>query len=255
MKSAQWHIAFESRRNRECRLTPDRALASLEEAGEFLEDRGLLTRMPDSALPSLFGACHERPGRPGGRGFDLWPKTKWVWSFQLTLRPGTVLTKLHRGKSLYLTTETARLFDPLVRRSIATATGDDASLLAHLGAHGESSLDDLEVELGWDRKRLKAVRERLQRVGAVLGDGLVFEDSTSWHFAPLRRWDHVFAPATPAEAPYDGLVLAAMRAAVLAPERDVRTWFSWPIPDDVIDRLVADGRLIRPAPGWLAIAS
>jgi len=45
-----------------------------------------------------------------------------------------------------------------------------------------------------------------------------------------------------------------MRAAVIAPESDVRSWFSWPVPSATIDRLVADGRLLRPALGRLAIA-
>lgn len=210
--------------------------------------------MPDTALPSLFGACHEEPGRADGRGFDLWPRTKWIWSFQLTQKPGVVLTKLHRGKSLYLSTEAARVFDPLVRKSIAGATGDDARFLAHLSKHGESSLDDLEVELGWDRKRLKSVRDRLQRVGAVVGHGLVFEDDSSWYFAPVRRWDQVFPKPATARRPFHELVVTAMRAAVLAPEDDLRRWFSWPIPRGVVDELVGEGRLIRPAPGWLALA-
>lgn len=212
----------------------------------------MLTRMPDSALPSLFGACHESPARPGGRGFDLWPRTKWIWSFQLTLRPGTLLTKLHRGKSLYLSAEGARLFDPLIRESIALATGDDAAFLDHLGVHGDSTLDDMELELGWDRSRLKRVRDRLQRIGAVIGDGLVFEDETTWHFAPLRRWDRVFTTPVAFEGHYAELVMAAVRAAVLAPEAEVSKWFSRPIPAGVVDGLVATGRLVRPAPGWLA---
>jgi hypothetical protein len=210
--------------------------------------------MPDSALPSLFGACHEPPGRAGGRGFDLWPQTKWIWSFQLTLRPRTLLTKLHRGKSLYLTAETARLFDPLVRQSIAAAIGDEATLLAHLAKHGESTLDDLEVELAWERRRVKRVRDRLQRVGAVVGEGLVFEDQSTWHFAPLRRWDEVFDKPVEVEHPHDAVVLAGMRSAVLAREDDLGNWFSWPIPPGTVERLVAEGRLTRPAPGWLAMA-
>lgn len=244
--------ALERRRDHECRLTPDRALDSIDEAASFLADRGLLTRMPDSALPSLFGACHEAPGRAGGRGFDLWPRTKWIWSFQLTQRPGFLLTKLHRGKSLYITVETARLLDPLVRQSIAAATGDEATLLAHLAKHGESTLDDLEVELAWDRMRVKRVRDRLQRVGAIVGEGLVFEDESTWHFAPLRRWDLVIDHSVAVEHPHDDVVIAGMRAAVLAIEADLRNWFSWPIPPGTVDRLVAEGRLARPAPGWLA---
>jgi len=210
--------------------------------------------MPDSSLPSLFGACHEQPGRAGGRGFALWPRTKWIWSFQLTLRPGVHLTKLHRGKSLFVSTETARIFDPLVRHSIAGATGDEATLLAHLASHGDSTLDDLEVELGWDRKRIKRVRDRLQRVGAVIGDGLVFEDESTWHFAPLRRWDEVF-DRSPADAhPHDAVVLAATRAAVLSPEAEIGNWFTWPIPPGTVERLVVEGRLTRPDSGWVAVA-
>lgn len=246
--------AYEARRNRECRLTRGRALKTLDEASDFLAERGLLTRMPDSALPSLFGACHEEPGRAGGRGFDLWPRTKWIWSFQLTQRPGTVLTKLHRGKSLYLSVEVARVFDPLVRTWIAGATGDDARFLAHLSKHGASGLDDLEVELGWDRKRVKNVRDRLQRSGAVVGHGLMFEDDSRWYFAPVRRWDDVFPEPTASRRPLHELIVAAMRAAVLAPEADLARWFSWPTPRGVVDELVAEGRLIRPAPRWLAIA-
>ena len=246
--------AYEARRSRECRLSPRRALKTLDEAADFLAERGLLTRMPDSALPSLFGACHEQPGRAGGRGFDLWPRTKWIWSFQLTQKPGTVLTKLHRGKSLFLSIEMARLFDPLVRQSIADATGDDARFLAHLSKHGESSLDDLEVELGWDRKRLKGVRDRLQRSGSVVGHGLVFEDDSSWYFAPVRRWDQVFPEPAISPRPFHELIVAAMRAAVLAPANDFGRWFSWPIPRGIVEELIAEGSLIRPAPGWLAIA-
>ncbi|TME54600.1 MAG: hypothetical protein E6I58_12150 [Chloroflexi bacterium] len=246
--------AVEQRRNFECRLTPDRALHSLEEAAAFLADRGLLTRMPDSALPSLFGACHEAPGRAGGRGFDLWPRTKWIWSFQLAQRPGTVLTKLHRGRTLYLTAATARLFDPLVRQSMAAATGDEATLLAHLAKHGESTLDDLEVELAWDRRRIKRARDKLQRVGAVLGEGLVFEDESTWHFAPLRRWEDVVDKPATVPHPYEALVMTAMRAAVLSPESDLRNWFSWSVPHETVGRLVAEGQLMRPSPGWLAVA-
>src|SRR5919202_6028942 len=65
------------RRAHECRLTPDRALRTLDEAETFLCDRGLLTRTPDSALPSLYEACHEDPYAPGRGGFGEWPATKW----------------------------------------------------------------------------------------------------------------------------------------------------------------------------------
>ena len=52
----------------QCRLAPDWALRSLEEADAFLRDRGLLTRTADCALPSLYEACHEDPYKPGSAG-------------------------------------------------------------------------------------------------------------------------------------------------------------------------------------------
>src|SRR5438034_6629364 len=98
---------LERRRNRECRLTPDRALETLDDAEAFLRDRGLLTRGPDSALPSLFGACHEEPYAPSKPGFGQWPRTKWGWSFALLRRPGVYAPKVHHHqKSLYVSEST-----------------------------------------------------------------------------------------------------------------------------------------------------
>jgi hypothetical protein len=244
---------LERRRSFECRLTKDRALKDLRDAAAFLDDRGLFTRMPDSALPSLFAACHERPSRPGGRGFALWPKTKWIWSFQLTLDGRAVLTKLHRGKSLYLSTKAARLFDPLVREAIAAATGDEAKLLDHIARQGQSMAEDVQLELGWERKRLKSVRDRLERVGAIVSDGLVFNEAGDWHFAPMRRWDSVVKKPAASDDPLGDIVVAGVRAAVIAPESDVRSWFSWPVPASTLHRLVDSGRLVRPASGLLSV--
>ena len=242
----------ESLRARLCRLTADRALTTLEEAVAFLNDRGLLTRMADCALPSLFGACHEEAGNPAGRGFDLWPKSKWIWSFQLTAGSRGLLTKMHRGKSLYLSTAATRIFDPVVRQAIADATGDDARLLEHLSRHGPSLNADVQLELGWDSKRLKSVRNRLERLGAVVSDGLVFESSSSWYFAPMRPWDQVVTEPAHSDDPHGDLLVAGVKAAVVAPEAELSSWFSWPIPPGTIDRLLRAGRLARPEPGLLA---
>jgi hypothetical protein len=100
---------------------------------------------------------------------------------------------------------------------------------------------------------VKRVRDRLQRVGAIVGEGLVFEDESTWHFAPLRRWDQVIDQSVAVDHPHDAVVMAAMRAAVLARENDLCNWLSWPIPPGTVDRLVAERRLTRPALGWLAV--
>src|SRR5918992_5572746 len=93
---------LEERRAVACRLVPERALATVDEAEQFLVDRGLLTLMPDCSLPSLFGACHEEPYKPGGRGFAGWPKTKWRWGGAPAARPGVFSRRPHTRKGLLL---------------------------------------------------------------------------------------------------------------------------------------------------------
>ncbi len=107
------------RRDYECRLMPDRALESLTEAHEFLQDRGLLTRTTDCALPSLYEACHEEPYQAGGRGFASWPATKWPWAHELSELPDVHSLDIHRGKTILLSDELAKLVDPVCRSELA----------------------------------------------------------------------------------------------------------------------------------------
>ena len=72
----------------ECRLSPDRALRSVDDAEDFLRDRGMLTRTADCALPSFYEACHEESYKPGTPGFGDWPRTKWPWFGELAEQIG-----------------------------------------------------------------------------------------------------------------------------------------------------------------------
>ena len=234
------------RRAFECRLTPDRALASLDEAEEFLLDRGLLTRTADSALPSLFGACHEEPYAPASPGFGQWPRTKYPWFGELGAR-GYPILSIHRGKNLLVTPEVARLLDPLCRAELERLADDP--LLSHLAEAGPSELDDLRVELGLSAKELKRLRVPLERCGALVSRSIVYEDPHR-HTSLLSRWDQLFPEPAP-EGGLAELIVRAVRAAVLAPDREVPRWFAW-WEEGVVDRLVEEGRLDRPEPGWLA---
>jgi hypothetical protein len=246
------------RRSYECRLTPDRALESLDEADVFLRERGLLTRTPDSSLPSLYEACHEEPYAPSAGGFGDWPRTKWRWAGALAERPGVYVLKIHRGKNLFLTEETAGLADPICRAELARMEQADpewARLLRHLRAAGPSELQDLRTELGLKPKELKHLRYPLERCGALVSRQLVLETSAGGHehTSELARWDQVFPEPAQGAAELDELILAGVRAAVVAPEHELARWFSWPwrFREGLVEDLVEAGRLERPEAGWV----
>jgi hypothetical protein len=236
---------LQERRAQECRLTPDRALRMLDEAEAFLRDRGLLTRTADSALPSLYEACHEDPYAPGRGGFGEWPATKWPWFGELADHEGVYPLKVHRGKSLLVTSETAALLDPICRAEIErmSQAPEWALVLDHLAAAGPSELDDLKTELGLKPKELKAILFPLELCGVVVRRG-----------GALERWDQVFPAAPRKTGGLEELLVTSVRAAVVAPEQEVGRWFSWRwlFSPELVDRLVSAGRLERPEPGWLA---
>jgi PucR-like helix-turn-helix protein len=257
------------RRAFECRLTPDRALGTLAEAESFLRERGLLTRTPDCALPSLYEACHEEPYQPGGRGFASWPATKWPWFGELGGR-GYLVCAVHRGKNLLVSGQTAELLDPICRAELERMRAADPGwrrLLDHLAAAGPSLLDDLRLELRLTRQELRALRAPLERCGAVVARSVeVTAGAGHEHTSELARWDQVRpggagrggteAGGTPGGTELSDtepgralaeLVVAAVRAAVIAPERELRRWFSWPWywPGPLVGDLVRAGRLRR----------
>jgi hypothetical protein len=256
------------RRAFECRLTPDRALGSLDEAEAFLRERALLTRTPDCALPSLYEACHEAEYRPGSAGFGSWPATKWPWFGALTER-GHLCLAIHRGKNLLVSSEAATLLDPICRAETERLRSADPGwrrLLDHLAGVGPSTTEDLRTELSLKRQELKALRSPLERCGAIVtrsaavtagdGDADVDDDGHGHghghgHDSELSRWDQAYqgppaATADPAEA-FADLLVTAVRAAVVAPEAELRRWFSWPWywTDTLVDDLIDAGRLRR----------
>ena len=150
MSTTNSRAELERRRLLHCRLTPARALATLEEAELFLLDRGMLTLTADSALPSLFGATHEQPFAKGKPGFGAYPKTKWWWAGALGQLAGVVPTKLQRGKSLYLSPRAAGIVDPLCRVEVAAAASGELGessrrIVEHLETAGPSLLEELKT--------------------------------------------------------------------------------------------------------------
>lgn len=239
------------RRAYECRLTPDRALETLDDAEEFLRDRSLLTRTADSALPSLFEACHEEPYALDSPGFGQWPATKFPWFGQLGAR-GYLTLGVHRGKSLLVTEAVGTLLDPICRAELARLEEADegwARLLRHLADAGPSELEDLRTELALTPKELKSLRSPLERCGAIVARSVVYDDPHR-HTSLLARWDQAHAAPSRESDPREALaalLCAGVRAAVVAPERELARWFSWRWywDDRLVDELVAAGRLAR----------
>ena len=249
---------LEERRRHACRLTRERALESIDEAHDFLRERGMFTLMPSAALPSLFAACHEEPYKAGKRGFAQWPRTKYPWAFELRDRPDVHVLKIHRGKELYLSDDTIQIAAPLCRAELARADagelGEDARrLVAHLAAAGPSALDELKEELDLDAAALRRVRTPLERAGAVVTRGLVVPAKRGGHrhTSELVRFDQYYA-GPERDGGAGGLLVTGVRAAVVAPEDEARRWFAWRIDLQSVDDLVGEGVLCRPEVGWLA---
>ena len=230
-------------RQKACRLNPEDALTSLDDAAAWIHDRGVVTGTHCCSLPSLHLAIHEPPYRPGSRGFGLYPATKWWWGGELGTRDGLRWLKIHRGKKVLVDERIARLADPLARQALVDAEagklGDDARrVVMHLADAGPSEIGDVRAELGLDARRLRAARVKLERLGAVVASSLVVEPHA--HTSELARWDQRFDPSA---GGLEQLLVAFVRAAVVVPEIELSAMLSWPVPPGTIEQLVVANRL------------
>ena len=104
---------------------------------------------------------------------------------------------------------------------------------------------------GLSAAALRRVREPLERTGAIVTRSVTVPARTGGHrhTSELRLWPQAETPlpgagASPERA-LDDLLVAGVRAAVLAPEDEVARWFSWPVPEGTVESLVAEGRIVR----------
>jgi hypothetical protein len=208
---------LQERRARELRVD------SIDDAEALLRDRGILTRTDDSALPSFAAPTF------GG----------------LAGRPGVHELHVHTGKPVLFSDEVLALADATCRGELARMEAADegwARMLRQLGDAGASTPEDLRRALGLKRPEVRALLSPLLRCGAVVRRGDAY-----------LRYDTAY-PEPAAAHPVEDLIVAAVSAAVVAREREATRWFSWRwlLPTDLVERLVVEGRLRRPAPGWIA---
>ena len=154
-----------------------------------------------------------------------------------------------------MTDAVARLLDPICRAEIERVRAADRGwrgLLDHLAAAGPSSVDDLRTELGLKRQELKSLRAPLERCGAIISRSLqVTAGEGHQHSSELLRWDQACpgtggTHAVPSRALKD-LLTAGVRASIVAPEPELRRWFSWQWywTGTLVDDLFREGRLRR----------
>jgi hypothetical protein len=246
-------VELDAMRAYACRLDPERALESFEQAEAWVRDRGVVEGTGHCSLPSLHVAIHEPPYDRRSRGFGLYPATKWWWGGTLAARPGLWRLKIHCGKSLLVRADIAGHAAPLARSALADAESGAAGelerrLLEHLAENGPAEVGDLRAELGVQAGPLRRARERLERVAAVVSRPVVLEPHG--HSSVLLRWDQAFTD--PAGEGVEELLVAFVRAAVVVPEREVARWLSWPLPAGTVERLVEAGRLRRAPDGRIS---
>jgi hypothetical protein len=246
-------VELDAMRAYACRLDSERALESLEQAEAWVRERGVVEGTSHCSLPSLHVAIHESPYDPASRGFGLYPATKWWWGGTLAARPGLWRLKIHRGRSLLVSSELAVHAGPLARSALADADSGVAGelerrLVEHLAEAGPAEVGDLRAELGVDARPFRRARERLERVAAVVSRPLVLEPHG--HSSTLLRWDQAFTDDR--GGGLEELLVGFVRAAVVVTRAEATRWLSWPLPDGTVERLVEAGRLRRAPDGRIS---
>jgi hypothetical protein len=172
--------------------------------------------------------------------------------------------KIHSGKSLFLTRHTLAIVDPICRAELTRLAGGDREtrrLLVHLADGGPATLETIQEELGLGPRELKALRYPLERCGAIVSRQVVLPADAQpghLHSSELARYDQIvpepLSDLDIARAMQDAVV-AGVRAAVIAQERELRRWFSWSwyFSSDLVERLVGTHRLSRVADDRIAL--
>ncbi len=252
-------------RERRHRLSPGLALKSPAAARAFVREVGMIVQTWDEAMPSLFAAVQGRPYKPGVGGFAEWPEHAWWWGGELG-RDGDVLDlKYYRKKTLFVA-------KPLWPALLCCIHADaerlrppvgslEERILRALADVGSARSDLLRRELGVPAAAFTKAKNALEAKGLVIAEGLLIEEGHK-HTSVLKRAEEAFpadvrkraeklAEATAREA----FLLAAIEAAVLAPERKVPGWFPWARADAVgaLAALIAARRVAR-VDGFVASA-
>lgn len=248
-KTASSLEKLQSRRLRLHRLVPSRPLRDARRAAAFIRERGMVMTTGRSSLPALSEAI-------AGRSIaGSWMASPEVYLIHRVLggvrRYDVIAAPLVLGKET--------LFVPALGPAVERIAGDPER-----GERARRALPPLARRLleaveadGWlrmDRWGVPVARARPARLlleRQLLAVGTDVHTEGGYHTSVLKPWGaggiaSRFAGAAAAlslEDAREALLRAAVRSAVVAPEREVRRWFVF--GEDGLEPLVARGLLRR----------
>lgn len=249
-------LALDDERPIRHRLAQGLALKDLDDAAGFVEELGLLLQTPHPFLPSLFAAVQGKPAKPGAAGFGQWPEHAWSWAGELAERDDVLLTKVILGKRTLVHERLWPALDAAVRGRKVAGDAEEA-IVETLRANGAVRTDHLRKMAGLEsaNKSYQKAMGNLEALGVVIARPITVDNHK--HVASAELWETKFKKPLSKDRGADAFVLAALRAAGVAPEREVIKWFAWP-KDEIaaaLRRLVAAGKATHVDGSFCATAS
>jgi hypothetical protein len=253
--------ALQAQRLRLHRLDPSRPIRGVRAAAQFVHERRLVLTTGRSSLPMLAEAV---VGRAISGSWMADPEVHRVYDIVRRVRKYDLFAvPLVQGKET--------LIDPALGPAVERIASDpnrQALATRALPPLARRLLEDVEragaVRMDrWDVPTARARRARLLLERELLVGGVELHTERGYHTSVVTQWhrgtfSQRFAHASARlalAAATDQVLAAAVRSAVVAPEREVRRWF--PFGGDRIDALIARGALERLVVGrraWLTTA-
>ncbi len=256
-------------REEEHRLKPSLRLKTLEEIVNFIHDRGLVSMLGGNELPGLVSALMGKPWKPTGKGFTSW--LDW-WNIRVSgknaghllmdipRRKDIIGTRIFRNSKTYVSHRLWPVLDPIVRhyQELARRHGIlsqlERRIVDTLEKDGPTRTDKLRTILKLQGKphtaKFHRALTRLENHALIVG----YEDPNPekhLHAAIWHLWNQRIGPsmknhAISYEDSLSSLLERTIDACVLAPEKNVKTWYAWNSKlMEAKEKLLAQDKIIR----------
>ncbi len=244
------------------RQSPSRPIRNAQEAIAFIHERRILLATGRCSLPALAEAIAGR-ALTGSWMADREVFRIYAMRKAVTKARSVVAVPLVLGKETLLDRSlapaVARLAADPARRQIALSRLPPVSrrLLAQVEAEGEVRMDRVPIPTVQSRKARLLLERELLVVSKDVHTERGYHTAVviPWAASTVARRFTRAARRVVYDEAEDLLIRAAVRSAVLAPEREARRWFVF--GSDRFDRLVERGQLQRLVTGritWLTSA-